>query len=131
MIIGSWKLTLTANPRNDHRDGIYRGVWMISLSRIISKKHPERREFAIQLQYHPEGFHLKPHVDGYASQKNLWILLKPAQEGGELRVEGPVKSWLWGRVRYYNGSDLHWLTKIKKGSRLLLILYSARGRWQS
>lgn len=131
MKMGSWELTVTANRKNDQRDGIYRGIWMVSLSRIVSKKHPLRRQFAIQLQYHPEGFHLKPHVDGYASQKNLWILLKAAREGGELRVEGEVKSWLGGRVKYYDGSSLHWLTKIKKGSRLLLILYSAQGKFKT
>lgn len=130
MKLGSWNLSVVANPKNDERDGIYRGVWMISLSRIVSKKHPTRREFAIQLQYHPEGFHLKPHIDGYATQKNLWILLHAAKEGGELRVQGPIKSWLWDRVKLYEGADLHWLTRITKGWRLLLILYSAEGNWQ-
>ena len=128
--VGSWEIEGIARPKNDERDGIYRGVWMLSLSRIVSKKHPERRQFAIQLQYHPEGFHLKPHIDGYKTQTNLWILLKKAKRGGQLRVQGPVKEISPGRVRLYDGAKLHWLTKLEEGSRLLLILYSARGNWE-
>ena len=127
--IGSWELEASARPKCDERDGIWRGVWMLSLSRIVSKRHPERRQFAIQLQYHPTGFKLLPHIDGYKSQKNLWILLKKAKKGGHLRVEGPIKEIIPGRVRLYEGAHVHWLTKIEEGDRWLLILYSSRGRW--
>jgi hypothetical protein len=34
-----------------------------------------------------------------------------------------------GRVRLYDGANVHWLTRIEEGNRWLLILYSARGRW--
>lgn len=117
------QLQVIAKRRNDGPPGAERAIFMLSLWGL----KPERWELALQLHIQPSGFSLHPHVDGYRTQMNLWILLWPARAGGRLLVDGPVRSWLWGRIKLFDGACEHYLTEVLGGPRVLLMLYAARG----
>ena len=81
---------------------------------------------SILLQYYREGFELKRHTDLDASNKVVWFLLKKSKSGGELVVEGPIKSYFFNRIKVFDGGkQYHAVEKITCGSRISLIFQHA------
>lgn len=78
--------------------------------------------YAVLLQKYPEGSSLDSHTDLDGSNKVLWFLLKKARKGGKTVVDGPHRSFLFGRVMTFDGGHCsHEVTKVESGSRISLI----------
>lgn len=78
--------------------------------------------YAVLLQKYPEGSSLESHTDLDGSNKVLWFLLKKAKKGGLTIVDGPHKSYLFGRMMTFDGGHCsHEVTKVESGSRITLI----------
>ncbi len=78
--------------------------------------------YSVLLQMYPEGSSLESHTDLDGSNKVLWFLLKKAKVGGQTIVDGPHRSFLFGRVITFDGGHCsHEVTKVERGSRISLI----------
>jgi hypothetical protein len=78
--------------------------------------------YSVLLQKYPQGSSLESHVDLDGSNKVLWFLLKKAKSGGLTIVDGPHRSFLFGRVMIFDGGRFsHEVTKVERGSRISLI----------
>ena len=79
--------------------------------------------YGVLLQKYPEGSFLANHTDLDGSNKVFWLLLKKAKVGGRTIVDGPHKSFLFGRAMTFDGGHCpHEVTKVESGSRISLIL---------
>lgn len=77
---------------------------------------------AILLQYYRTGFQLKCHTDCDGHNNIVWFLLKKSKKGGDLYVDGKVKTNLFGRMKRFDGATTpHGVTKLEEGTRLSLI----------
>lgn len=97
--------------------------WILSLAYKPNKNKIK----AVLLQYYRTGFELKSHTDCDGSNRVVWFLLKKSRKGGDLLVDGPVKTKLFGRMKTFDGAvSSHCVTKIEKGTRISLIFQSSR-----
>ena len=103
---------------NSHFDGkTIPSRWILSLA--VGKNGYKR---ALQIQYYRTGFQLNCHLDCDGHNNIVWFLLKKAKKGGELYVDGPVKTNLFGRMKRFDGARTpHGVTKVEDGTRLIVI----------
>ena len=85
----------------------------------VLKKHT----YSILLQHYREGYDFDVHTDGIVENLVLSFILRTPKEGGEFFLdEGPFKSWLNGRILFFDGGRYHHgVTKITKRSRTVLM----------
>ncbi|HXA11602.1 MAG TPA: hypothetical protein VNW93_05350 [Mycobacterium sp.] len=84
--------------------------------------------YSALLQLYRTGGDLPAHTDCEGSNRIVWFLLWRATEGGDLVVDGPVRPYLGGRIKTFDGgTTFHSVTRITRGRRVSLILQHGSG----
>lgn len=75
--------------------------------------------FDCHLIWHPEGTRTVPHVDDESAYR-INIILKSPKSGGVFKCVKPIINWR--RVKIFKSSNLHSVTPVTSGERLVLSL---------